>query len=302
MCGLTQHRLGNRRRRRDSGRCCLKPKITSCRSTPICGAARPAPLHRAHGLEHVGRRACATRCVPKRSTGGATRSSRGSPIFRMAWIGHEDASGCQVHRFAFSARAGSDHIVPAPAPARSTRLRAGNRKLVVRLRMQEAHVVAGRAGADAAGREAHATFALEPGDGGAQDRRSTGRCDSAASPARPACRRGSIGCIRSISTRLARRGRSLQMSSSTFSRSERKLPLGDQAEHVDPERAQPCSSAARRWPPAARPRTCERPRCLPLLMPPPPSLSNSRMTSIDGDALARRCATIFARPRHPARR
>src|SRR5712664_3634536 len=56
-----------------------KPNITTRRPTPICGAARPAPL-RSRIVSRISASRLSSSGVPNLSTGSATASRRGSPI------------------------------------------------------------------------------------------------------------------------------------------------------------------------------------------------------------------------------
>src|SRR5205807_10478647 len=64
---------------------CSKPKITTLKGTPICGAARPAPF----AAFMVSRRSAsnaARSSVPKRSTAWERSNRRGSPIRKISLI------------------------------------------------------------------------------------------------------------------------------------------------------------------------------------------------------------------------
>src|ERR1017187_2461178 len=144
--------------------------MTSARSTPICGAARPAPLA-ACIVSNMSATSSRNSGVPKRSTGLAMRSNRGSPIFRIVWtvivrkanpwngVNSRGSTGrCRTQRRNDLGRC-LDELDQHPF--------AGDRKLVVGLRMQEADVVARRALANPAGPEPDPTR-REPGHGRGQ--------------------------------------------------------------------------------------------------------------------------------------
>ena len=126
---------------------------------------------------------------------------------------------------------------------------AAERKLLVALRMDEADVVAGRALADAARREAHARApsSMPPPPAG---RRPTGRRGSAACVCTAGFVAESSGCIRSTSTA---RGSAAQRADVFVD----VLALGDevalhrQPEAVDPQRAAGAACRGRRWRSAA---------------------------------------------------
>jgi hypothetical protein len=61
----------------------VKPKITTCKFTPICGAARPAPLAACIVSNMSATSACSSG-VSNSRTGSAMRSRRTSPIFRIS--------------------------------------------------------------------------------------------------------------------------------------------------------------------------------------------------------------------------
>src|SRR6185312_2613520 len=71
-----------------------KPKITSCRSTPFCGAARPTPSA-ACMVSNMSASKASSSALPSiaEGTGGAMRSKRGSPILRISWIMWASPSG-----------------------------------------------------------------------------------------------------------------------------------------------------------------------------------------------------------------
>ena len=149
--------------------------------------------------------------VPNALTGGAMRSRRGSPIFRIV----------RTVIGPFLEAPPPPRAAPAPARSARPRRRSGTRRSA--LRMEEADVVAGRAGADAARREAHAVrrSSQATAAGRSSIHRPMWLSGVAWTAGLPS---GSIGSIRSTSTRVGPLPRA-QMSSSTFSRSLRKLPV-----------------------------------------------------------------------------